>query len=124
MSWGSSAITCASQLYPRARRCKSRSTITLRGRKATAFRKAVVYKRMRIRRTVIWIVAILAVLLIAGYFIAGAVIHKKVDAALRSLPPSLQVSYAGLHSNLFNGTMDLDGVKFRYTRDKRTYEGT
>ena len=66
----------------------------------------------------------MAMLLIAGYFIAGAVIHKKMDAALAALPPSLQVRYTRFHSSLFNSTMDLDGVTIRFTQDRRVYEAT
>jgi len=66
----------------------------------------------------------LAVLLIAGYFVAGAVIHKKVDAAIAALPPSVRVSYASLESSLLNSTMDLRGVHIEYTKDKQVFEAT
>ena len=75
-------------------------------------------------KVMLWGVGSLAVLLIAGYLIAGRVIHRKVDAAIAALPPSIQVSYASFRSGLFGGTMDLDSVKVRYTQDQRVYEVT
>jgi hypothetical protein len=74
------------------------------------------------KKTVIWGACILAVLLIAGYFIAGSVIHRKVDAAIAGLPPSVRVSYTSFRSSLFDGTMDFHGVQIRYTQDRRVYE--
>ena len=67
---------------------------------------------------------ILAVVLIAAYFIAGAVIHRKVDAALAALPPALRVTYTSFHSSLFNSSMELDGVSLRFSRDARVYAAT
>jgi hypothetical protein len=79
------------------------------------------------RKTVFWSAGIIAVLLavvVAGYFIAGRMIHRKVDAAIAALPPAVQVSYASFHCSLLGGTMDLDGVKVRYTREQRVYTAT
>jgi hypothetical protein len=72
----------------------------------------------------IWGVCILAVLLIAGYFIAGSVIHRKVDAAIAGLPPSVRVSYTSFRSSLLDGTMDFHGVHIRCTQDQRVYEAS
>ena len=73
---------------------------------------------------VLWGVGILVVLLIAGFFVAGSMIHRKVDAAIAALPSSVQVRYASFRCSLFGGTMDLDSVTVRYTGDKRVYDAT
>jgi hypothetical protein len=72
---------------------------------------------------VLWIVGVLAVLLIAGYFIDGAVVHKKVDAAIAALPPWVRVSYASYHFDLFKRRVELGGVSLRLTRDDHEYTG-
>jgi hypothetical protein len=74
------------------------------------------------KRIVIWSAGILAILLIAGYFIAGAVIHKKLDVALAALPPSLQVRYTAFQADIFNGTIDLKGVSVKFTQGERVYK--
>jgi hypothetical protein len=61
---------------------------------------------------------------VAGYFVAGAVIRNRVDAALRALPPSLQVSYTSLQSHLFQGSMELRGVRLRFSRDEDVYDAS
>ena len=75
-------------------------------------------------KVLLWGVGILAVLLVAGYFIAGSVIHRKVDAAIAALPPFIQVKYASFRCSLFGGTMDLDSVSIQYTQDQRVYVAT
>ncbi|HET6255399.1 MAG TPA: hypothetical protein VFE32_15065 [Puia sp.] len=60
-------------------------------------------------------ILVLIVILIAGYFIANALIRKKVDEALRSLPASLSVKYDRLHINVLTGSLNLEGVQARYT---------
>src|ERR1700748_936538 len=71
--------------------------------------------RRRFVRPVLVTMGILLVLLIAGYFVAGAVIRKKVDEALHTLPPSLKVTYTSLHPNLLGGSLVIDGLQMRYT---------
>jgi hypothetical protein len=66
-------------------------------------------------RPLLYIAGILLVLLIAGYFIAGAMIHKKVDEALRALPSSLKITYAGLHPGIFSGSLVIDGLDIHFT---------
>src|ERR1700743_396715 len=61
------------------------------------------------------IAAVLLLLLIVGYFIAGAVIRKKVDAAIQGLPPSLQVTYTAIHPNILNESLTINGLKVIYT---------
>jgi hypothetical protein len=56
----------------------------------------------------------LLIVLIAGYFIVGAMIHKKVDEALRALPPSLKITYAGLHPGILSGSLVIDGLEIRF----------
>ena len=76
------------------------------------------------KRGVIWGVGILAVVLIAAYFVAGVLIRKKVDEALRSLPPELTIRYTALHSSIFNGSLDLSGLTIHYSKDKHVYEAS
>ncbi|HUB61928.1 MAG TPA: hypothetical protein VL978_14540 [Puia sp.] len=59
--------------------------------------------------------------LIAGYFyfIANAFIRKKVDEALRALPPTLQGQYRLLQADVLAGSLDIEGVKVRYSRDQK-----
>jgi hypothetical protein len=54
-------------------------------------------------------------MLIAGYFIANAMIHKKVDEALRALPPSLKITYTGLHPDIPGSALVLDGLEISFT---------
>jgi hypothetical protein len=65
---------------------------------------------------------ILVIFSIAGYFVAGALIRKKVDAALRALPPSMQITYASLHSNVFTGYLVLDGLHIRVSQGAHAHE--
>jgi len=58
---------------------------------------------------------VIVVLLAAAYFIAGPLIGKKVDGALRQLPTSLQVSYASLDLGLFSGTIVVRGAEVKFT---------
>jgi hypothetical protein len=57
----------------------------------------------------------LLIVLIAGYFIAGAMIHKKVDEALQGLPPALKITYTGLHPGILTGSLVIDGLEIRFT---------
>ncbi len=50
------------------------------------------------------------VLLIAGYFIARALVQKQVDAALQQLPPSLHVSYSTLDVGVLTGSLVMHGL--------------
>jgi len=61
-----------------------------------------------------YITGILLLLLIAGYFIANAMIRHKVDEALRGLPSSMKVTYRHLHADVLTGSLDIEGVQARY----------
>jgi len=52
--------------------------------------------------------------LIAGYFIANAVVRGKVDAALKGLPPSIRVRYRSLHADILTGSIDVGGIVASY----------
>ncbi|WP_431214697.1 hypothetical protein ACQ86N_07990 [Puia sp. P3] len=56
----------------------------------------------------------IVILLVAAYLVAGPLIRQKVDAALRQLPPSLQVSYASLDLGVFTGSAVLRGVEVKF----------
>src|SRR5579872_2509359 len=60
---------------------------------------------------------ILVILLVAGYFIASAVIRGKVEAALRGLPASLQVSYTRITPRLLHGEVAIEGLGIRFPAD-------
>lgn len=72
----------------------------------------------------LWVLGILVVVVTAGYFIAGAVVHKKVDAALAALPPSVRVHYAAYHFDLLKRSVELGGVSVQLTKDDHVYTGT
>jgi hypothetical protein len=55
-----------------------------------------------------------AVLLAAGYFIAGPLVRRKVDAGLRQLPPSLRVSYSTIHVGILTGSVVIRGLVVKY----------
>jgi hypothetical protein len=65
-------------------------------------------------KPLIYVTGILLLLLIAGYFIANTVIRKKVDEAIRSLPPAWQVKYGSLKADVLAGSLELQGVEARY----------
>jgi hypothetical protein len=69
----------------------------------------------KVIRIVLWVAVIVLVLLAAGYFIAGPLIRKKVDSALRQLPPSLQVSYGSLEVKILAGSVVVHGVEATFT---------
>jgi hypothetical protein len=64
-------------------------------------------------RRVLWVIGILALLLIAGYFIVDALARKKIETALHSLPPGLTITYTSLHLRLLSGGFSLEGVHAR-----------
>jgi hypothetical protein len=76
------------------------------------------------KRIMFWVLGVVAVLLIAAYFISGVLIHRKVDEALQNLPSELRVSYTNLRSNIFNGSLSLTGLIVRFSKDKRLYEAS
>lgn len=71
----------------------------------------------KLPRLLLYITGGLVAVLIAGYFIAGRIIRSRLDEALRALPSFLQVRYASLRSNVFTGSLDLEGVDVRYVAD-------
>ncbi|MBS1606933.1 MAG: hypothetical protein JST42_30035 [Bacteroidetes bacterium] len=66
-------------------------------------------------KIVLFVAVIGLVLVVAGYFIAGPLIRKKVDSALRQLPPSLQVSYGSLEVKVLSGSVVMRGVHIAFT---------
>ena len=58
-------------------------------------------------RRVMWVVGLLALFVIAGYFIAFALVRKKIETALQTLPPGLTITYSSLDLRLLSGTFSL-----------------
>ena len=65
-------------------------------------------------RRALWVVGGLALLLTAGYFIAGALVRKKIETALHALPPGLTITYTSLHLRLLSGAVSLDDLCARW----------
>ncbi len=63
-------------------------------------------------------IGILVVILVAGYFVANSIIHKKVDEALQALPPSLKVTYTSLHPSLLRGALVIDGLEVHFAPEE------
>ncbi|HXO74955.1 MAG TPA: hypothetical protein VN824_06980, partial [Puia sp.] len=68
----------------------------------------------RIRMLLLYIAGGLVVLLAAGYFIAGPLVRRKVDASLRQLPPSLRVSYTKIDVGILTGSVIIHGLAVRF----------
>ncbi len=66
----------------------------------------------------LYITGILVVILIAGYFIGNAVIRNKAEKALRTLPPTWQVTYTSLQANLLRGSLVINGLEVRFMPKK------
>jgi len=66
----------------------------------------------------LYVTGILVVLLVAGYFIGNAVIRHKTDEALRTLPPTWQVSYTSLRANILTGSLVIHGLEARFMPEK------
>ena len=75
-------------------------------------------RKRRWGRILLFITGILVILLVAGYFIAHAIVRKKVDEALRGLPPAWQVGYKTLQVNLLAGSLAIDGIAGHYRPDE------
>lgn len=83
--------------------------------------------KRRFVKPIIYILGILLVLLTAGYFIAGAMIRKKVDEALQALPPSLKITYTSLQPSILSGGLVINGLNARFTpetdsKDAQTHQ--
>ena len=65
----------------------------------------------------ILIVVIPVILVVAGYFIANAMVRHKVETALRSFPPSLQVRYSRITTQLFRRAVSIEGLSIRFPAD-------
>jgi hypothetical protein len=78
----------------------------------------------RIVKPLLFIAGSLLVLLLSGYFITGKLVHKKVDEALRKLPPSLKVTYNNLQFSLFNGSLTIGGLAVTYSPEMNDHRDT
>jgi hypothetical protein len=68
----------------------------------------------RILKLLLYVAGTVLVLLVAGYFIAGPLVRRKVDTALRQLPPSLRVSYSTIDVEILTGSVIIHGLVMRY----------
>jgi hypothetical protein len=75
-------------------------------------------QKRRWDRILLYITGILVVLLVAGYFIGNAVIRHKTDEALRTLPPTWQVTYTSLQANILTGSLVLHGLEASFMPEK------
>ncbi|HLI92587.1 MAG TPA: hypothetical protein VKU83_03220, partial [Puia sp.] len=63
---------------------------------------------------IVGFIAGIILLLVAGFFIANAVVCRKVDEALRSLPASMTLRYGTLRANVLTGSIQLGSIEGRY----------
>jgi len=68
----------------------------------------------RIKKLLLYVAGTALVLLVAGYFIAGPLVRRKVDASLRELPPSLRVSYSTIDVGILNGSVIIHGLVVKF----------
>jgi hypothetical protein len=68
----------------------------------------------RIRKLLLYIAGTVVVLLAAGYFIAGPMVRRRVDTALRQLPPSLRVSYSKIDVGILTGSVIIHGLVVKF----------
>ncbi len=77
----------------------------------------------KLGRVLLWCVAAIVVLAIAGYFILNNIINKKFDDALKQMPAGLQVSYASLHPKLLSSSIAIDSLSIIYSpTDKEKHQ--
>ena len=65
-------------------------------------------------KKVLYVVGTVLLLLAAGYFIAGTLVRRKVDTALRQLPPSLRVSYSTIDVGILTGSVIIHGLVVKF----------
>ena len=65
-------------------------------------------------KNVLYVVGTVLLLLAAGYFIAGPLVRRKVDTALRQLPPSLRVSYSRIDVGVLTGSVIIHGLVVKF----------
>ena len=58
-------------------------------------------------------VSVCLILVIAVYLIGGALIRHNIKAAIKALPPEIQVSYEGLHPLIFQSALILKGLDIK-----------
>src|SRR5258705_5675860 len=68
----------------------------------------------RIRKLLLYVGGTVLALLVAGYFIAGPLVRRKVDASLRQLPPSLRVSYSRIDVGILTGSVIIHGLVVKF----------
>jgi len=68
----------------------------------------------RIRKLILYIAGTVVLLLAAGYFVAGPLVRRKVDASLRQLPPSLRVSYSKIDVGILTGSVIIHGLVVKF----------
>lgn len=68
----------------------------------------------RIRKLLLYIAGTVMLLLVAGYFIAGPLVRRKVDAGLGQLPPSLRVSYSTIEVGILTGSVIIHGLVVKF----------
>ena len=69
----------------------------------------------RIARIFIYIVGVLLVIGIAGYFISQSIVRKKIAAAFAGLPATFRVTYSSIDPGLLTGSLVIKDLKVRFT---------
>lgn len=77
-------------------------------------KKTIIPSGHRWIKGLLFVAGILLLLVTAGYFIANSVIRHRVDQALGTLPPSLQVKYRTLTADVLAGSLEFQGLEARY----------
>ena len=61
-------------------------------------------------RRLLYVGGLLVILLMAGYFVVNALIRRKVEASLRTLPSSIKATYGSLHADVLTGSLVLQDL--------------
>lgn len=74
----------------------------------------------RLQGRLSWGVSACLILLVAAYMATGVIIRGKIASTMRALPPSVSVSYRGLHPLIFQSALIVQGLDIRIVSDKDT----
>ena len=66
-------------------------------------------------RILLYTLGIILVIAVAGYFIAQSVIRRKVETALKGLPPAFAVTYSSIDPGLLSGSLVIHDLKVSFT---------
>jgi hypothetical protein len=61
-------------------------------------------------RKLLYIAGALIILLVTGYFIINALIRRKIEQGLQTLPSSIKLNYGSLHADILRGSLVLNDL--------------